>query len=465
MKRSLKIHIFFHVLIVASVIVFANRYIAQWLLLDQMKGLLRTELQTSFVTCESDIDHVEEFYSCHRKINPGNILNSFADSYVLCPSLTQPAVSTRPKECELGSSKSELWTHAQQLQKGSFELASKDINDEVWIVVRRVGPPHEGPMLLVNESAALNMLNQMWSYRDRNLVFSLPMIVVMLMMMAIYLAYLLMRAIATLEVALTKMNANNLDAAQQIEAPYREFNKLLAVFEDLRQRLLESFAKTRRFAADASHELRTPLTILRGNSELMINELPVGSKIYDQVNKIHGEAERLIEITEKLLMLSRADANNIVLAATNMDVSEFLNELIEEGAESFPNIKFSSVIPPNVHWQCDEALMAQLIHNLYANAIKYNKPNGWVHLALQQTNKVIEIKVSNSANHIPHDLNERAFERFYRGNYAHSRQADGQGLGLSIALEIAKVHQGKLSIQAQDGAVAVTFEAPLSRLL
>jgi signal transduction histidine kinase len=164
-------------------------------------------------------------------------------------------------------------------------------------------------------------------------------------------------------------------------------------------------------------------------------------------------------------MLSRADANNIVLAATNMDVSEFLNELIEEGAESFPNIKFSSVIPPNVHWQCDEALMAQLIHNLYANAIKYNKPNGWVHLALHQTNKVIEIKVSNSANHIPHDLNERAFERFYRGNYAHSRQADGQGLGLSIALEIAKVHQGKLSIQAQDGAVAVTFEAPVSQLL
>ena len=465
MKRSLKIHIFFHVLIVASVIVVANRHIAQWLMLDQMKELLRTELQTSFATCESEINHAEDFYSCHRKINPGDILNSFSDSYVLCPSQTQSAVSARPKECELGSPKSALWTHSQQLQQGSLELSSKDINDEVWIGVRRVGAPDEGPMLLVNESAALILLKQMWSYRDRNLVYSLPMIVAMLMTMAIYLAYLLTRAIATLEVAVTKMNANNLDAAQHIEAPYREFDKLLAVFEDLRQRLLESFAKTRRFAADASHELRTPLTILRGNSELMINELPVGSKIYDQVNKIHGEAERLIEITEKLLMLSRADANNIVLAATNMDVSEFLNELIEEGGESFPDIKFSSVIPPHVNWQCDEALMAQLIHNLYANAIKYNKPNGWVHLALHQTNKVIEIKVSNSTNHIPHDLNERAFERFYRGNFAHSRQADGQGLGLSIALEIAKVHQGKLSIQAQDGAVSVTFEAPLSRLL
>lgn len=464
-KRSLKIHIFIHVVIVASLIVVANRMISQWLLLDQMKSLLRTELVTSFVTCESDIDHGEDFYSCHRKINPGNILNSFADFFVLCPSLTQAALSARPKECDLSSSKGALWANAQPLQKGVLELASAPVNDQLWIGVRRTGHAGlEGPVLLVNESSALNMLNQMWSYRDRNLVFALPIIVVMLMMLAIYLAYLLTRAIASLEAAVTRMNANNLDTAQHIEAPYREFDKLLAVFEDLRQRLLESFAKTRRFAADASHELRTPLTILRGNSELMINELPVGSKIYDQVNKIHGEAERLIDITEKLLMLSRADANNIVLASTNMHLSEFLNELLEESVESFPNIKFSSDIQPDVRWHCDEALIAQLIHNLLSNAIKYNMPNGWVQLALKQSNSLIEIKVSNATSSIPHDLNERAFERFYRGNYSHSRQADGQGLGLSIALEIAKVHQGKLSIQGQNGAVTLTFEAPVLSL-
>ena len=105
-------------------------------------------------------------------------------------------------------------------------------------------------------------------------------------------------------------------------------------------------------------------------------------------------------------------------------------------------------------------MIAQLIHNLLSNAIKYNMPNGWVQLALKQSNSLIEIKVSNATSRIPHDLNERAFERFYRGNYSHSRQADGQGLGLSIALEIAKVHQGKLSIQGQNGVVTLTFDAP-----
>jgi len=461
MKRSLKIHIFLHVLIVASLIVYANRSIAQWLLLDQMKSLLRADLVTSFVTCESDIDHVENFYSCHRKINPGNILNSFADAYVLCPALTDATLTTRPKECEVGSKKGMLWTNPQQLQKGSLELASMEINDEVWIGVRRAAQTEfEGPMMLVKEFSAVIMLKQMWSYRDRNLVFALPIIVLMLMMMAIYLAYLLTRAIGTLQVALTSLNANNLDSAQHVSAAYREFDQLLAVFEDLRQRLLESFAKTRRFAADASHELRTPLTILRGNSELMINELPVGSKIYDQVNKIHDEAERLIEITEKLLMLSRADANNMVITGTDMDVSEFLKEMIEDGTESFQNLKILSDIQLGVHWLCDASLIGQLFHNLFSNALKYNKPDGWIHIELRRTTSSIQLKIKNSAEFVPADLNERAFERFYRGNYSHSRLADGQGLGLSIALEIAKVHKGKLSLRGEDGLVTVTFEAP-----
>ena len=465
MRRSLKIHIFIHVLIVASLVVFVNRNIAQWLLLDQMKGLLRTSILTAFEKCEAEIDHAEDFYSCHRKINPGNILNSFADSYVLCPSPAVSVLSSRPQECDAGSKQSMLWANAQKLQKGKLELASLAVQDEVWIGVKRADQPgFEGPMMLVNESAAVNMLSQLWSYRDRNLVFALPIIVLMLMMMAVYLAYLLTRAISILETALTSLNANNLDSAQKIEAPYREFQKMLAVFEDLRQRLLESFAKTRRFAADASHELRTPLTILRGNSELMINDLTPGSKIYDQVNKIHNEAERLIEITEKLLMLSRADANNMVIASADMNLSEFLQEMIEEGAESFPNIRISNEIQPGVHWRCDAALIAQLIHNLFANALKYNKPDGWIHLQLRQTTSSLKIEISNSSELIPEDLNERAFERFYRGNFAHSRQADGQGLGLSIALEIAKVHRGKLSLHGTNDKVTVTFEAPLQAL-
>lgn len=459
MKKSLKIHIFVHVVILTSLIVFANRTIAQWLLLDQMKSLLKNGLVASFVACEGEIDHPDQFFMCHRKISPGNILNSFADSYVLCPPPSTANTVATPPECNLGLRQSALWNGAQPIPNQKIEFGSLDVQGDKWLGVRRTDiGDNESAVLMVNQAIALNMLNQMWSFRDRNLIFALPIIVLMLMILAIYLTYLLTRAVASLEQALTSLNANNLEKPQQLHAPYREFQNLVDVFENLRQRLMESFAKTRRFAADASHELRTPLTILRGNSELMINELPAGTKAYDQVRKIHEEAERLIEITEKLLMLSRADANSIKLSATDMNLSEFLEEILEYGAEAFPDIKNTSDIQAGVIWHCDESLVAQLVHNLYANAVKYNKKDGWIHLRLSQTASNIRLEIANSTDVIPDELNVRAFERFYRGNFAHSRKADGQGLGLSIALEIAKAHSAKLSIKAEDQQVVLTLD-------
>jgi signal transduction histidine kinase len=462
MNRSLKIHIFIHVVILASLIVFGNRTISQWLLLDQMNGELKNGLVSSFVACEEDINYPEKFYTCHRKISPGNILNSFADAYVLCPPQSTSNSVVRPPECNLSLRQSALWNEAQQFPIQKMELGSLEIQGEKWLGARRTAlGTKESAVLMVNQATAMVVLKQLWSFRDRNLVFALPIILLMLMILAIYLTYLLIRAVSSLEQALTSLNANNLEKEQQLIAPYREFQNLVDVFNNLRHRLMESFAKSRRFAADASHELRTPLTILRGNSELLINELPAGTKAYDQLRKIHEEAERLIEITEKLLMLSRADSNSISLSATHMNLSEFLEEIIDYGKEAFPEIKNTSDLQADVVWCCDSSLVSQLIHNLYGNAVKYNKKDGWIHLKLRQTATRINLEIANSTEVIPDELNERAFERFYRGNFAHSRQADGQGLGLSIALEIANAHKAKLSIQAEHQTVVLILDITL----
>ena len=459
MKRSLKVHIFIHVLVLTTGIVFVNRVIAQWLLLDQMNSLLRNSLVSSFVECESEINVTDRFFSCQRKISPGNILNNFAEFYVLCPKLNQSNLAERPVQCDYGTKHSSMWGSAQRIQNGRLELGSFQQNGQNWLGVRNADRGEmDGAFLLVDKEIAANMSEQLWSFRDRNLVYTLPSIVLMLMMLAIYLAYLLTRAVSSLEQALVGMNANNLEQVRHLQAPYREFENLVQVFEDLRHRLMESFAKTKRFAADASHELRTPLTILRGNSELMIKEMSSGTKAYEQVQKIHEEAERLIEITEKLLLLSRADANSMTISTVDMNLSEFLNELLEYGEEAFPEIKNTSHIQAGIFWQCDASLVAQLIHNLYANAVKYNRQNGWIHIELRRTVAGLKFEMTNATDFIPSEFTERAFERFYRGQFAHSRKADGQGLGLSIALEIAKAHHAKLSVKGENHQVTITLD-------
>ena len=248
-------------------------------------------------------------------------------------------------------------------------------------------------------------------------------------------------------------------------APFKEFENVTQVFEDLRVRLSQSFTKARRFASDASHELRTPLTILRGNAEQLMADLPVGSDVQVRMRSMSDEIERLIEITEKLLLLSRADANSIVEELSDVHVSRLLEELIKDALSFHSKLKITGDIQPGIVWRCDKTLVNQMIHNLYVNAVNYNLPNGWIHMVLKRVEGGFELTIENPTPEAPSDLAERAFDRFYRGDASHTRRVDGLGLGLSICLEIAKLHHSTLSlVVTPQHTVLAKLKAPFERL-
>ncbi|WP_408598460.1 sensor histidine kinase [Limnohabitans sp.] len=459
MKTSFKFHVFVRLVLLTFLIIFANRYIAQNLLISQLQEHSIETMGKSLHACSSRVFQKEEFISCSKQLHLGVLINSEMDYYEVCDSTSSLVEGQLASLCSLANRPQLSWTRFSK----DVDHA-KVVNDQqTWQLVKLAGVA-DSPKLLMPQSYMDQYMDEIWALRDKNLVFVLPTIFVLLSLMSLYIVRVVFTPIRNIEQAVAALDSKSLNQPIGLPTQFLEFRTFVAVFEDLRHRLADSFVKARRFASDASHELRTPLAILRGNSEQLIEELAKGSGAQIRASRMNEEIDRLIEITEKLLMLSRADANCLVEEPTEVDLTALLEELVEE-AEGLPfNLRVSGRIEPGVFWWGDRTLIRQCIYNLYSNALKYNVAHGWVDICLSTQGDRFVFTIENPCSDIPADLSERAFERFYRGDAAHTRQVDGLGLGLSLCEEIVKLHDGVLTLLVKDKQrVCIELKAPCHR--
>lgn len=462
MKRSFKFQIFIQLLFITFMIVGANRLIAQQFLKEQVRDQIHQDMALALNTCERHFENRTAFLACFKALEKGSLISNVSDFYVLCRRSVKDASAASVERCPDQGGES-FWRSHPHSDVNEHSFYRGPLNDEPWLAVK-FKEQVSGPEVWIKQNDVDYMVDQMWALRDRNLVRVMPIVIIMLILMTIYMTRLMMRPIGDLELGLSSLDASNLDRSSSIEVPYREFEKLVKVYRSMQARLSDSFVKARRFASDASHELRTPLTILRGQVEQLIHEVPVGSSQQIRIRSMSDEVERLIDITEKLLMLSRADANSLVQHLSRVNLSDLLLQLINDAHTFQSSLKITSEIAPDVYWQCDRTLVRQLIQNLYVNAVNYNQPNGWIHLSLQPSSDMFELTIENPSVEVPADLVEHAFDRFYRGDASHARHVDGLGLGLSICLEIAKLHQASLSLSiTRQKTVVAKLSGPLRR--
>lgn len=244
-----------------------------------------------------------------------------------------------------------------------------------------------------------------------------------------------------------------------------EIARLARVLNHLLSRLGESFAQAGRFAADASHELRTPLAIMRGTIEEAIQAAP-GSPQAPGLVSLLEENQRLVAITEKLLLLARADAGQ--LSADFQDVD--LSAMIEDIAVDFTviaeerGLRIESNVASAVGVEADVSLVRHLFLNLFDNAVRHNHPGGWIRCSLTKDDDRAIFEIDNSGPPIAEAARTRLFERFFRPEAARDRVTGGAGLGLSLCSEIASAHFGSLTFVGSDvGGTTFRFEMPVDR--
>jgi len=252
-----------------------------------------------------------------------------------------------------------------------------------------------------------------------------------------------------------RIGATNLHERLPVLNANDELGQLATIFNNLLNRLDQSFERQRRFIADASHELRTPLAILRGEAEVAMSQHGRKAEDYlESLGILHEETSRLIKIVEDLFTLTRADSGQYLLSPEDV----YLEEVVAECAHSArtlareKNIELSVDASSECLVHGDQALLRRMILNLLDNAIKYTAEGGRVDIACRATTAGFEVHVADTGPGIPPELQSRIFERFFRADPARPRSGreGGAGLGLSIALWIAEAHHGRLELVRSD---------------
>jgi heavy metal sensor kinase len=259
-----------------------------------------------------------------------------------------------------------------------------------------------------------------------------------------------------------QITADHLDRRLPIANPNDELGHLTGTINAMITRLERSFVEIRRFTADASHELRTPLTAIRTETEVALGRPSMPSEHQHLLGSILEECERLTQLTDQLLTLSREDAGVARQVREQVDLRALVSGVVDtmRTVAEAKGLHLHLVGSAAVLVHGDEARLRQVFYNLLDNAIKYTPEGGTVEVRVETKDQVAVVTVRDTGIGIAPEHLSRVFDRFYRVDKARTRAEGGTGLGLSIAKMIVTAHGGQIelaSVPGQGTACTVTL--------
>jgi two-component system, OmpR family, sensor histidine kinase VanS len=249
--------------------------------------------------------------------------------------------------------------------------------------------------------------------------------------------------------------------SHRIQMPGRrdEFRELADAFDGMLARLEAHVAGQQRFAANASHELRTPLAITHTLLDVARRDPNRDTDVL--VDRLQAVNTRAIDLTEALLMLSRADQRSVTRERVDLSLAaeEAAETLLPLAEKHGVTIEISGGTAPTVG---SPALLLQLTTNLVHNAIVHNLPeNGVVWVTTSVDSKSVVLTVENTGEQVSGQFVSTLTEAFQRGAVRIRSDHTGVGLGLAIVKSITRAHDGMLTLSPRPaGGLFVTVQLP-----
>ena len=218
-------------------------------------------------------------------------------------------------------------------------------------------------------------------------------------------------------------------------------------------RLQDAINSSKQFVADASHELRTPLAVLRGELEGLAQDAQLKLQTRETLGSMLEEVDRLGEIVEGLLALSRLDSGEAQAEWVRFDLAELAVTTADQmsllAEDKHITVACESAAPVMI--QGDRARLKQVVVNLLDNAIKYTPEGGRITLKISQESGQAVLDVADDGVGIPAEALPHVFKRFFRVDGSRSRDQGGAGLGLSIVKSICDAHGARVEVSSTPG--------------
>lgn len=261
-----------------------------------------------------------------------------------------------------------------------------------------------------------------------------------------------LRPVRELSSAIEEIGGNDLSRRVDDHGRQDEIGQLAQSFNAMMDKVSNSFARQKRFSANAAHELKTPLTTIQVGLEVLdLDEHPAPSRMEKALAVVRTNTQRMIRLVDDLFRLSADEA------CEQRDEIPLCQLFMEIQAELSPQIQAKKLIvsaeaPPELKVTGNHTMLYRALFNLAENAVKYNHPGGSLHLsAFAEEAGCIGVQVSDSGVGIPQEELKHIFEPFYRVDQSRSRAVGGSGLGLSLVQDIIAKHGGTIQASSTPG--------------
>ena len=213
--------------------------------------------------------------------------------------------------------------------------------------------------------------------------------------------------------------------------------------------IVESYEKQKEFITNAGHELKTPMAVIKSCTDVI--EMENGASKW--TSGIHEQVEKLTNLTNQMVELSKMDEGPGDLPMENVDLSSLMEETLEgfELTVEQQGWEIEKNIEPNIVVRGNRPLLAELVSILADNALKYGNPDEPIKFRLLREGKKVILREENGAEGLNPGSQEKLFDRFYRGDTSHSSEKEGSGIGLSMARSIVTAHGGTITAESPDG--------------